>query len=102
MACWTLKDLFGHLGHEVMIRYYGDIKNPVSVTLECLDCQDIVLEFHESSNGTLHLGPVDQPHEIHVKGVKREHLPVRSSPVRHKPVHQSVRGGKRKGSRRTG
>lgn len=36
-----------HIGHEVELAYYGDGADPVSVTLECLDCGCVVIAFED-------------------------------------------------------
>ena len=33
-----------HHGHQVYVALYGDVDDPVSVTLECEDCGEIVLD----------------------------------------------------------
>ncbi len=36
--------LLEHIGHEVEIAYYGDPKNPVNITLEDLDTNEVILD----------------------------------------------------------
>lgn len=42
MLLWDI--LKQHHGHHVYVALYGDVDDPVSVTLECEDCGSIVLD----------------------------------------------------------
>jgi hypothetical protein len=53
MATWTLEELKMHRHHNVTIQDYT-IGGPV---LECLDCNQILLEFHDDKYGVIQLGP---------------------------------------------
>lgn len=33
-----------HIGHNVEIAYYGDIKDPANISLECTDCNEVILD----------------------------------------------------------
>ena len=39
---WDL--LSKHYGHNVEIAKYGDVDNPADVCLECLDCNEVILD----------------------------------------------------------
>ena len=39
---WNL--LFTHKGHKVEIATYGNPNNPVDVCLECMDCNEVILD----------------------------------------------------------
>ena len=39
---WDL--LLAHKGHELTVATYGDPDNPQNVSLECLDCNEVVLD----------------------------------------------------------
>ena len=39
---WNI--LFEHKGHKVEIATYGDRKNPADVCLECLTCNEVLLD----------------------------------------------------------
>ena len=36
--------LKGHYGHNVEIAIYGDAENPQDICLECMDCNEIILD----------------------------------------------------------
>lgn len=36
--------LLQHRGHNVVIVLYGDANNPANVTLECEDCNEVILD----------------------------------------------------------
>ena len=36
--------LMEHFGHEVEIACYGDVEDPVNVSLECLDCGCVICD----------------------------------------------------------
>ena len=58
MAEWTLNGLKQHLGHEISLADYAG-----EVCIECIDCSEILLEFHEEDHpagGILALGPEDE------------------------------------------
>lgn len=38
------KKLLAHFGHHVEIAVYGDPKNPANVSLECTDCNEVILD----------------------------------------------------------
>lgn len=38
------KKLLAHYGHHVEIAVYGDPKNPDNVSLECEDCNEVILD----------------------------------------------------------
>ena len=39
---WNI--LFKHRGHKVEIATYGDWTDPVDMCLECLDCNEVILD----------------------------------------------------------
>ena len=39
---WNL--LNDHIGHNVEIVYYGDPNDPADICLECLDCNEVILD----------------------------------------------------------
>ena len=39
---WNI--LFKHKGHSVEIATYGDPEDPVDMCLECLDCEQVILD----------------------------------------------------------
>lgn len=44
MSVSKTSELLEHLGHEIEIVSYGDIDCPRSVTIECIDCGEVLLE----------------------------------------------------------
>ena len=52
MTSRTKKQLASHEGHKVDIAIYLDD----NIVLECLDCQEILLEFRENDKGNLEIG----------------------------------------------
>jgi len=52
MTSRTKKQLANHEGHRVEIAIYLDD----NIVLECLDCQEILLEFRENDKGNLEIG----------------------------------------------
>ena len=43
------KELMAHLGHKIVIAYYGKKENPSSVCLECETCNSVLL-YEEDDN----------------------------------------------------
>ena len=39
---WNL--LKDHIGHNVAVVYYGDPDDPADICLECLDCNEVILD----------------------------------------------------------
>lgn len=36
--------LFQHWGHHVEISFYGDADNPADICLECMDCNEVLVD----------------------------------------------------------
>lgn len=36
-----------HIGHEIELATYGDADNPVSITIECMDCYEVLVDTFE-------------------------------------------------------
>lgn len=36
-----------HIGHNVVMVYYGDKENPVDISVECEDCNCIIVDAEE-------------------------------------------------------
>ena len=47
MACNTQKEFLEHHEHNIEIAYYGDKNNPVSVTIECTDCNEVLIDIED-------------------------------------------------------
>lgn len=39
--------LLDHYGHEIEIAVYGDEDNPYSVTIECMYCNEVLIDTEE-------------------------------------------------------
>ncbi len=39
--------LLEHVGHKIEVAYYGNRENPHSVTVECDDCKEVLLDAIE-------------------------------------------------------
>jgi hypothetical protein len=44
MSVGSKEELLSHWGHEIELAYYGERDNPASVTIECMDCNEVLLE----------------------------------------------------------
>ena len=55
-----IKDLLEHMDHDTKVVYYGDREDPVSVTLECMDCGCILVHFRNDARGVLEIGAIDE------------------------------------------
>lgn len=53
------KELIQHYGHEIEIAYYGDKNNPNSVTIECLDCFEVLIDCEEEEEDYVAYGAHD-------------------------------------------
>lgn len=42
------KNLMEHYGHNIEVAYYGDFNDPDSVTIECLDCYEVLAEGEDN------------------------------------------------------
>ena len=42
------KELMYHLGHKIVIAFYGDEENPESVTVECETCNVVLYEEQDN------------------------------------------------------
>ena len=40
-------DLKAHVGHAIVCVAYGDVEDPVDVTIECIDCGEVLVSFNE-------------------------------------------------------
>lgn len=38
------KELIEHYEHNIKITYYGSKNNPSSVTIECMDCMEVLID----------------------------------------------------------
>lgn len=47
MSAITKQDLLDHSGHSLSIYTYGDRKNPQSVTIECDECNTVLMSIDE-------------------------------------------------------
>jgi len=48
MTATTYQDLKVHLNHHIVCTYYGvDSSNPESVTLECVSCGEVLMDFNK-------------------------------------------------------
>jgi hypothetical protein len=56
----AMTELLRHSSHKVEIAYYGEKDNPVSVTLECMDCSCILLHLREDKDGEIEIGDMDE------------------------------------------
>ena len=45
MSATTQEELLAHSGHSLSIYYYGDRDEPASVTIECDDCNEVLLSI---------------------------------------------------------
>ena len=45
MSVHNKQELLEHCGHEIEIAYYGTYDDPVSVTIECLTCGTVLVDF---------------------------------------------------------
>ena len=54
MAVSNYEELSSHVGHKIECVYYGDGKEIVNVSLECTDCNEVIMDF-------------DKPDEIKVR-----------------------------------
>lgn len=41
------EELKDHIGHDIVIVYYGDMQN---VALECMDCMKVIIDFDKEDN----------------------------------------------------
>lgn len=57
MGALNCKDLFRHRTHEIRLSEYGEGD---SYTLECEDCGEVLVEFHDNDRGDLEFGPPPQ------------------------------------------
>lgn len=44
MSDYDAEDLKRHVGHEVKCIEYGDPDDPENVTVECTDCEEVILD----------------------------------------------------------
>jgi hypothetical protein len=49
MSIRTMKEAVEHFGHHIDIAWYGPVDDPISVTIECLDCSAVLVEFSTES-----------------------------------------------------
>lgn len=47
MSVVTKKDLMNHLGCAIHVVCYGDWKDPASVCVECLDCNEVLFDISD-------------------------------------------------------
>ena len=45
MSAMSYADLRTHLGHRIECVGYGDAGNPQNVSVECVDCYEVLLDF---------------------------------------------------------
>jgi hypothetical protein len=45
MSVSNFKDLMVHVGHDVVVTYYGLATEPANVAIECMDCNEVLLDF---------------------------------------------------------
>lgn len=50
MSVSNKKELLNHLGHEIEVAYYGNEEDPASVTIECLDCCEVLVCFEDEED----------------------------------------------------
>lgn len=60
MAVSSLLQVLSHCGHRVEVVYYGDKSSPSSVTVECLDCGEVLLELNTRGGSGVGLGPLSE------------------------------------------
>jgi len=56
MACSTWVDWLDHVNHRIEIAYYGTPDEVASMTVECLDCNEVLYDIpieQEADNETL-------------------------------------------------
>ena len=56
-----IAELLEHAKHNVEIAWYGDKSDPVSVTLECMDCNQVLIHLRNDARGILEVGAIDDP-----------------------------------------
>lgn len=45
MSVMNFNELFGHVGHDTRVVYYGEQYDVRNVAIECDDCQCVLLDF---------------------------------------------------------
>ena len=45
MSVGSFDDLLFHVRHKVVVVTYGSPMNPVNVAIECLDCNEVLIDF---------------------------------------------------------
>lgn len=45
MAANNFNDLIAHAGHAIAIMQYGDGEETLNVAIECLDCNEVLLDY---------------------------------------------------------
>lgn len=52
MSAYTKEGLLSHSGHSLSIYYYGKRENPDSVTIECDECNEVLISIDEDDELT--------------------------------------------------
>ena len=48
MGAHSFEDLKKHYGHDVVVMLYGDNNDPQNVSIECLDCNEVLVDFDKT------------------------------------------------------
>lgn len=47
MSASNIKELMAHAGHKLEVAWYGGKADPVSATVECLTCHEVIVGFEK-------------------------------------------------------
>ena len=52
MGVYDYKPLKAHVGHKIVCLSYGDENDPVNVTIECEDCDEVLIDYNKDDERT--------------------------------------------------
>lgn len=66
MSVSTRAELLAHWGHALNVAYYGSYDDPESVTIECMDCREVLVDFDKSAENILETLGGPGPMALHI------------------------------------